>query len=244
MVAAALALGVAALLHARRRVAEQDGEPPWRSNDDARLEICLSQLGAPGSGWERTEADLSLEGTLVGVGELSGDAHAPGYVVACEHSPERYVDVRDGENETWRIMYAFSGVRYPVLRARLGAHVHFRFFSAFHAGRTADLLLTDEAGPVLAIEQDEFGPRDLAGAQLTVGWGTPVGSHRSPCGGDETARALRVSGDTEAMVPPGQTGSVRLHGMKYRLWNVVSVDVTGVACPDEDDVTTWLLWRE
>lgn len=230
------------LIHSKPRPSEHQLEAPWQWDDEARVEICLSIPGASGTG--PGDADLLIDGTLAGAGEMHGDNRDTGNVVGCEDYPDRYIDVRDGEKRTWRMMYGLVGLRCPNLRTRVGAHVRFRFYSILRNGRTADLLLTDEAGPVLAIEQGEHGPRPLEGMSPSVGWGRSLGRRSNPCGGEEVARALRVSGDTDAMVPPGQTGSVRAHGTSYRLWNAGSVAVVGTACVDEDDRSSWVLWRE
>ena len=232
------------LIHSKPRLSEHQLEAPWQRDDETRIEICLSIPGASGSGTGPGDADLLIDGTLAGVGEMHGDNRDTGNVVGCEDYPDRYIDVRDEEKRTWRIMYVLVGLRYPRLETRIGAHVRFRFYSILRNGRTANLLLTDEAGPVLAIEQGEHGPRPLEGMSPSVGWGRSLGHRPNPCGGEEVARALRVSGDTDAMVPPGQTGLVRAHGTPYRLWNAGSVAVVGTACVDEDDWSSWLLWRE
>jgi hypothetical protein len=242
--AAALAVTLVAVgwIRSTRRVPERAVEPAWQWNDEARVEICLSIPGAART--ETGDADLLIEGTLIALGEISGDNRDVGNIVGCGDYPARFIDVRDDEKKTWRIMYALFGLGYPTVGARIGSHVRFRFYSVVHAGRTADLLLTDERGPVLAIEQGEYGPRHLEGMQLSLDWGRSLDRRPNSCGGEEVARALRVSGDTEAMVPPGQTGTVLLHGRQYRLWNARSVAVVRPACVDEDDWSSWVLWRE
>ena len=185
-----------ALTRSSPHVPERDVEPAWEWDDEARL-ICLTIPG--GARTESFDADLLIDGTLIGFGELSAENRDVGNVVGCEDYPARFIDVRDDEGKTWRMMYALFGLGYPTLNASVGSRVHFRFYSFVRAGRTADLLLTDERGPVLAMEQGEYGPRDLEGMRVSVSWGRSL-EHRGP----NTSEGWRLHAPSASLVIPMQ----------------------------------------
>jgi len=217
----------------------------WRWNDEMRLTLCLSKVGARQKNADFL-ADLAIEGTLVGFGDMAdtSDPRDSGNQVGCYDYPQRYIDVRDGEGETWRIMYALPGEQTPAVHARVGSPVRFRFYSTFHSGQTARFVLRDQGGPVVAIEMYGYSPRGFEEGDVAVGWGRMFGHRPTGCGGDEVARALRVSGDTDVSVPPGQVRSFVSHGARYRFWNIQSVNVLSEPCVDGYDSTSWVLWRE
>jgi len=128
--------------------------------------------------------------------------------------------------------------------AGLGSQVRFRFASAFHSGQTARFLLSDRTGPVVAIEMDGYGPRGLEGGGPSLSWGRMLEHRPTVCGGDEVARALRVSGDTDVSVLPGRVGAFLLHGARYRFWDIQSINAIDRSCVDGNDFTSWVLWRD
>ena len=220
-------------------------EPPWDWNDGARITLCVSKKGASGRdilGF----ADLKIDGALMGFGDMSraSDPQDTGNVIGCNDYPQRYIEVQDRERETWRIMYALPGTKYPTVHASLGSRVRFRFESTFHSGQTASFLLLDEAGPVIGIEMGGYGPRGLEETDFHLDWGRTFGHRPTGCGGDEVARAIRVVGDTDVSVAPGQVDAVLLHRVRYRFWNILSINVIDGACVDGGDSTSWALWRE
>ena len=243
-------------------------DPAWSWNDDVRLDVCLSLRGALGTS-VLGEANLQIEGTLMGSGALPPEARQPmdaGNVIGCVDYPQRYIEVEDDDRQTWRIMYALTALdpsplpeqtldtlptpratpalRAPAtLRARVGSHVRFRFDAAFHAGKLASFMLLDESGPLIGVEAGWAGLRAGHAEPFAVSWGRPFGRRRDECGGS-IARALEISGDTRASVPPGETRSVALRGKQYRFMNVHSVAVPQPSCPDDDDWISWVLWRE
>ena len=219
-------------------------ETRWQWNDDARLTLCLSRIGARRDFSEF--ADLDIEGTLVGFGDMSraSNPRDTGNRIGCGDYPQRYIEVQDGGRETWRIMYTLSGEEHPAVHARLGSHVRFWFQSEFHSGQTARFLLVDEGGPVVAITMYGFGPRGFGEGHPVVSWGRMFGHRPTGCGGDEAARALHVAGDTVVSIPPGQVGSFLLHGVPYRFWNIQSINVIDGPCVDGVDSTSWALWRD
>lgn len=238
-------------------------EPAWSWNDDVRLEICLSLRGAPGTS-DSSEANLQIEGTLLGSGALSPGARQPtdaNSVIACADEPQRYIDVQDESRQTWRIMYAITALApslfpeqtldslprprapaAPMLRARVGSHVRFRFDAANHAGQLAWFMLFDDSGPLIGMET-WAGLRAGDGGPFGISWGRPFGHRTDECG-ERVARALQISGDAEVSVPPGEVRSAALRGTPYRFLNVHSVAVAQPTCPDNDDWISWVLWRD
>ncbi len=167
-----------------------------------------------------------------------------GNQIGCDNYPQRYIEVQDGGRETWRIMYTTAREHDPAVHARLGSHVRFWFQAAFHSDQTARFLLLDEDGPVMAIEMYGYGPRGFDEGHLVVTWGQMFGHRPTGCGGDEVARGLRIAGDTDISIPPGQVGSFVLNGAPYHFWNIQSVNVVNGPCVDGGDSTSWVLWRD
>jgi len=249
MALASLVVGMAAsVLDRFYRTA--DLQPPeqeirWQWNGEARLTLCLTQKGARDRHFSEF-ADLDVEGTLVALGEMSraSNPRDTGNRIGCADHPRQYIEVQEGGGETWRVMYALPGEQRSAIHARLGEHVRLLFQSEFHSDQIARFLLLDEAGPALAITLGAFGPHAFEEGHLTVSWGRVFGHRPTGCGGDEVARALRIGGDTDVSIAPGQLGSFQLHGVPYRFWNIQSVNVIDQPCVDGGDLTTWVLWRE
>ena len=220
-------------------------ETAWQWNTGARITLCLSMKGALGKD-VLSAADLSIDGTLIGFGEMShaSDPRDTGNVVWCDNYPQRYVEVEDREGRTWRIMYDLPEQRYPAVRARVHSQVRFVFRSAFYSAQTARFVLSDEAGPVLGIEMNGHGPNLLEEGNVSLSWGRTLGRRPTGCGGEYLARAVQVSGDTSVSIPPGQVGSVSLHGAKYLFWNIHSLNVVDGGCLHDDDWSSWIVWRE
>ena len=116
-VAAATVVAIAAKVGRRNHIASRPppsaAEPGWNWNDDVRIDICLSLRGAPGTS-RSDEANLQIEGTLLGSGGLPPGAREPmdiGNVIACNDEPQRYiVRPQDDSRQTWRIMYAMTAL--------------------------------------------------------------------------------------------------------------------------------------
>jgi hypothetical protein len=268
--AAAIAAGVGLWIHLGRSavVPTLEQEPAWSWNDGVRVDVCLSLRGALGA--SVFEANLQIEGTLLGSGALPRGARQPideGNVIGCVDEPQRYIDVEDDSRQTWRILYALtvldpSPITWPstndvlpppratpalrapaTLRAREGTHVRFRFDTVDHAGKLASFMLLDESGPLIGVEAGWAGLQASHAEPFAVSWGRPLRRRPDECG-ERIARALQISGDSAVSVPPGETRSVALHGTPYRFMNVHSVEVPQSGCPDYDSWISWVLWRE
>src|SRR5580698_2785673 len=237
-------------------------EPEWSWNDYLRLDVCLSLRGAPGTS-ASDEANLQIDGTLLGSGALPAGARQPAdtsTVIGCADEPQRYIDVQDDSRQTWRIMYGIIAVDpapFPealdplptpalgapaTLRARVGSRVHFRFDAAYYSAQVAWFMLLDESGPLIAME-NWHSLREGDGGPFAINWGRPFGRRGYQCG-ESVARALQVSGDTEVSVPPGETRSVALRGTPSRFSSLHSVVVAQPSCPDAGDWISWVLWRD
>ena len=88
------------------------------------------------------------------------------------------------------------------------------------------------------------GPSLLEEGNLSLSWGRTLGRRPTGCGGEYLARAVQVSGDTSVSIPPGQVGSVSLHGAKYLFWNIHSLNVVDGGCLHDDDWSSWVLWKK
>jgi hypothetical protein len=264
----AIAVRVGLWNHIAWRPPPPTPEPAWSWNDDVRLDVCLSLQGAQGTS-VLGEANLQIEGTLLGSGALPPGGRQPmdaGNVIGCVDEPQRYIEVEDVDRRTWRIMYALTALdpsplpeqtldtlptpratpalRAPAtLRARVGSHVRFRFDAADYAGKLAWFMLLDESGPLIGVEAGWSSLRAGDGGPFAIRWGRPFGRRTDECGGS-IARALEISGDTQVSVPPGETRSVALRGTQYRFMNVHSIAVPQPSCTDDGDWISWVLWRE
>jgi hypothetical protein len=246
---ASAAAGIAAWLllrfHPTSSLPRPVWDTTWRWNRSARITLCLSMQGAPdtiGPG----SADLNVDGILTGFGDISraSNPRDMGNVIDCDNYPQRYIEVKDRQHKTWRIMYDLPERQYPTVHAHVGSRVRFFFKAAFYAAPSATFVLSDEAGPVIGIETNGYGPGVLEGGDLSFSWGRAFGRRRTGCGGEYVARGLQVSGDEAVSIPPGQVGSVSLHGARFLFWNIHSINVVDGGCPHDSDWTSWVLWRQ
>jgi hypothetical protein len=166
-------------------------------------------------------------------------------VIGCVDGPARYIDVVDGQAQTWRLAYRLSGAVQPEVRAGVGSKVQFDFDAYSPAGnKTARLAMRDQVGPLLAIAQSAYEPDAHIDLPFAISWGPSLAERKDRTCGSAVLRALSIRGDKEVVVAPGQIATVERQGRRYRFWNAVSIDVPGPSCPDVDSAVSWALWRE
>lgn len=246
LAAAAIATGVEVTVgnHIARRTVRPAPEPTWSWDTKNQIDVCLSLRTASGTS-APGEANLRIEGRVSGFGAISPGSPDPidrGNIIACSEEPQSYIEVEDGDRQSWRILYALDGRAAPALRLQVGSPVHFRFDSASYAGQTTSFMLLDDAGPLVGAVLTH-GPRPEDGRPFSINWGRVLGKRESECG-QWAARALQVTGDITVSAVSGQTVSVGRHGVHYRFWNARSIEAIAPHCVDADSWVSWFLWRE
>jgi hypothetical protein len=186
--------------------------------------------------------------TIQGKVEKSGDARnlTPLATTAlyCMTSPEWYIDISDGNQDVWRILYRASGISVPSPKVSAGTRVTVKIRGHLGFGKAAGFMMSDALGPVLAAEQGAFGQGlDLDDEKpFTIRVNEAIGMKHEMCG-DAVIHAIEILGDTAAKVLPGRIGSVSLGANSYHFWNALTYSWTNERCTDMFDQSSWLLWR-
>jgi len=186
----------------------------------------------------------TVQGQLVAFGDARKLDELPGVLVRCHMTPQWYLDVRDSGGEIWRYLYSLSGTKADEPQLQIGATLTIKFRAHWSFAKAAGFVVSDSAGPVLGVEQGEFGhglaPSDLLPFFVRVA--DPIGLKREKCG-DAVVNAVEIVGDKVVRVLPGQYGSVALGTMDFRFWNASSHDWINIRAMDVLGNMSWFLSR-
>jgi hypothetical protein len=211
-----------------------------------RVDICV-QTSTRDEAGNATAGEVveTIEGTVVGSGDVSSVTPLAGNAIPCERQPDWYIDVADAQKVLWRILYAVSGIVIGRPNVRTGTRVTVRLRAHWDFGKAAGFMVSDQAGPILAAEQGAFGhglePEDLE--PLTIRVSDVIGVRHEDCG-DAVIHAVDVRGESATRVLSGRIGTLSFRGANYRFWNSASYSWINVQCMDMLDRMSWFLWRQ
>lgn len=215
---------------------------------EGSVDVCL-QTRSPHA-WEHEGRFAKIvEGEVIAVGVARNLNELPGALVRCSIEPQWYFEVRDSIDERWRFLYAVSNT-YAISNTKLGepnlqigtkVTVNFRAHWGF--AKAAGFMVSDTVGPVLGLEQGEFGhglaPGDILPFIVRT---NAIGLRRDHCG-DAVINAVDIVGDSEVRVLPGRYGLFGAGAMRFNFWNACSYSWANVRCTDMLSNTSWLLSR-
>jgi hypothetical protein len=124
-------------------------------------------------------------------------------------------------------------------------HLTVRLFTSYANPHT--MILSDEAGPILALNKAAdtslLAATDIPG--LRVEKGSTIAQIQDGCG-NITVESLAFSGDETVVVAPGNLAAVRVRGAQYDAAVMISYSMVQapMPCLDAVDQTRWWgVWR-